>query len=222
MQNEAEYGDLSALLRFDEPKPRPAPQHDPRLLTIFRVGKLTTDRFEELCLIRNVGVGGMIAHVYTPLIARQRLRIELRTDRKLWGTVLWTRDGTAGIGFDTQLNIDEMLARDGIESNHRRGAGPRLNIDCAAKLRVGARYYGVRVIDLGQGGVGILTTAEVEDGQEVVVTMEGFRPVPGVVLWSGDGRVGIAFNKAIPFDELSNWLQEMFEGPNIEINRGRR
>lgn len=222
MQNDAEHGDLSALLRFDQPAPRPVPQQDQRLLTIFRVGKLTTDRFEELCLIRNVGVGGMIAHVYTPLVARQRLRIELRADRKLWGTVLWTRDGTAGIGFDTQLNIDEMLARDGIESHHRRAAGPRLNIDCAAKLRVGARYYGVRVADLGQSGVGILTSAAVEDGQEVIVTLEGFRPVPGVVLWSGDGRVGITFNKPIAFDELTHWLEEMFGGANIEISRGRR
>src|ERR1044072_88398 len=78
MQDGQEFGDLSGLLHFEDRVRQPTPTRDSRLLTIFRVGKLTTDRFEELCLVRNVGVGGMIAHVYTPLIARQRLRIEAR------------------------------------------------------------------------------------------------------------------------------------------------
>lgn len=217
--HDAEYGDLSALLRFDEPAPRSAPRQDPRLLTVFRVGKLTTDRFEELCLVRNIGVGGMIAHVHSPLVARQRVRIELRADRKLWGSVLWIKDGSAGIGFDAELDIDETLAKGDFASAHRRSAGPRLNIQCGAKLRIGARYYGVRVVDLGQGGMGILAPAGMEERQAVVVTLEGFRPVHGSVLWHRHGRAGIIFNRPIPFDELTAWLQDMFGGPGIEIKR---
>lgn len=222
MRDDPEFGDLSRLLRFDEPVPQSTPRGDSRLLTVFRVGKLTTDRFEELCLIRNVGVGGMMAHVHLPLVARQRVRVELRSDRKFWGNILWIKEGVAGIGFDGEVNLEEILDRGAVPSDDRRSTGPRLNIDCSAKLRVGGRYYGVCVHDLGQTGVGVSFPETLEDGQEVVVTLEGFRPVQGTTIWCRKGRVGIAFNQPIAFDELTRWLQAMFGQACVETHGGRR
>lgn len=219
MRDDPEFGDLSGLLQFEEPVPQSTPRRDSRLLTVFRVGKLTTDRFEELCLVRNVGVGGMMAHVHSPLVPRQRVRIELRSDRKFWGNVLWIKEGTAGIGFDGQVDIEEVLGRGGaVPSDDRRSAGPRLSIDCSAKLRVGGKYHGVRVHDLGQNGVGIGFVETLVQGQEVVVTLEGFRPAQGTINWCRDGRAGIAFNKPIPFHELTHWLQDMFGTAYIKIH----
>ncbi len=216
MQNEAAVQDLLELAFAEQPSRAAKPLQDPRLLTILRVGKLTTDRFEELCLVRNVGVNGLLAHVHSPLVARQRVRIELRSDRKLWGSVMWLKDGVAGIGFDGQIGIEEVLARaDAITG--RRSSGPRLNIDCRATLRIGAKYCGVRVHDLGQMGVGISTTQGLEDGQEVVVTLEGFRPIKGSALWCRNGRAGIVFNLPIAFEELTRWLQDMFGSASVKI-----
>lgn len=210
MRYDAEFGDLSSLLRFEEPVRQPPRSHDSRLLTLFRVGKLTTDRFEELCLIRSAGVGGVMAHVHLPLVPRQRVRIELGGDREFWGTILWAKEGTAGIGFDRQMDLEDMLGRQETASGQRRSGGPRLNIDCSAKLRVGSRYYGVRVHDLGQTGVGVSFPETLKDGQETVVTLEGFRPVRGSAIWCRNGRAGIAFNHPIAFGELTAWLQSMF------------
>lgn len=210
MQDDLELGDLSALLRFDEPPRQAKSRRDSRLLKTFRVGKLTTDRFEELCLIRAVGAGGMMAHVHSPLAARQRVRIELNSDRRLWGNVLWIKEGTAGIGFDDQVDIEEVLARSDDEKDNRRSHGPRLAIDCRAKLRIGARFYWVRVHDLGQTGIGVISPEVVAEGTEIVVTLEGFRPLPGSAIWCRDGRVGIAFHQPIPFVDLMRWLQDMF------------
>jgi hypothetical protein len=225
MQDNPEFGDLPGLLRFEEPGPPSAPHRDTRLLTIFRVGKLITDRFEELCLVRNVGVGGVMVHVNSPLIVRQRVQIELRSDRKFWGNILWIKEGTAGIAFDRQMDIEDILRRDEITSDDRRSSGPRLNIDCSAKLRVGGRYHGVRVHDLGQSGVGIALgvafPGRLTYGQEVVVTLEGFRPVQGSTLWCGNGRAGIAFNQPIPFQELTGWLISMFGKAHVEIQGER-
>jgi hypothetical protein len=116
MQDNPEFGDLPGLLRFEEPAPPSTPHRDTRLLTIFRVGKLITDRFEELCLVRNVGVGGVMVHVNSPLIVRQRVQIELRSDRKFWGNILWIKEGTAGIAFDRQMDIEDILRRGEITS----------------------------------------------------------------------------------------------------------
>lgn len=221
MRNDTEFGDLSRLLHFDEPVRQPPPSLDSRLLTILRVGKLTTDRFEELCLIRNVGVGGMMAHVHLPLVPRQRVRIELRSDRKFWGNILWIKEGLAGVGFDGQVDIDEILDRGEVVSKDRRSIGPRLNIDCSAKLRVGGRYYGVRVHDLGQTGIGVSFPEKLEDRQEVVVTLEGFQPVQGSVIWCRNGRAGIAFHRPIAFDALTRWLLDMFGQACVETHGGR-
>jgi hypothetical protein len=220
MQHSAEYGDLSDLLRFDQPIRRAARRADSRLLTIFRVGKLTTDRFEELCIVRTVGAGGVIAHVHSPLVPRQRVRIELGNDRTWWGNILWIKEGTAGIAFDDQVDIEEVLARRDVRSDERRSSGPRLNLDCAATLRVGGRYHDVRVHDLGQSGIGLTSDVMVEEHEDVVVTLEGFPPVEGATLWRRNGRIGIAFNKPILFDELTRWLRHMFGRSCVEIRVG--
>jgi hypothetical protein len=219
MQDNTEFSDLSELLHFDEPARHRPRREDSRLLTIFRVGKLTTDRFEELCLVRNVGVGGLMARVHSPLVARQRVRVELRSDRKLWGNVLWIRDGTAGIGFDGHVDIDEMLARSDVRGDDRRSTGPRLNIECGARLNVDGRDHGVRVHDLGQCGVGVTSADTWENGQDVSVKLEGFRAIDGSVLWCRGGRIGIAFNKPIPFDEMTGWLQDKFGSTCVKTRR---
>jgi hypothetical protein len=220
MRDDPDFADLAGLLRFDEPAPKPVSRGDSRLLTILRVGKLTLGRFEELCLIRHVGAGGVMAHVHLLLAPRQRVRIEFASDRKFWGTVLWIRDGLAGIGFDGQVDLEALLARDGGGSKDHRSAGPRLNIECSATLRVGGRIHGVRVHDLGQSGIGLLFPGIVQNGQDVVVTLEGFRPVQGSVIWCRNGRAGIAFNQAIAFDELTRWLLDRFGKAYVERQGG--
>lgn len=216
MKDATDIDDLSSLLSFDQPVRRAPPRQDSRLLTLFRVGKLTTDRFEELCLVRNIGVGGMICLVNLPLVPRQRVRIELRSDRKIWGTVLWLKDGSAGIGFDGQIDIEEILARKEVRAIDRRFGGPRLNIRCRARLRVESRYYRVHVHDVGQNGAGLSTRQVVTDGQDVVVTLEGHQPLQGSALWCRNGRIGVGFNKPIPFHELTQWLQRQFQRSWVE------
>lgn len=222
MRDDAEYADLSKLFLFEEPARQPTPLPDARLLTLFRVGKLTTDRFEELCLIRNAGRGGVMANVHLPLLPRQRVRIELGSDRQFWGAILWIKQGSAGIGFDYPVDLGETLGRGDIRDGNRRSAGPRLNIDCSAKLRVGSRYYGVRVHDLGQTGIGISFPGALKAGQAVVVTLEGFRPVEGSAVWCRGGSAGIAFNQPIAFGDLTHWLVHMFGKPCVATHGGHR
>ena len=40
------------------------------------------------------------------------------------------------------------------------------------------------------------------------MTLEGFRPLPGVVRWRSEAACGIAFNGLIPFGELVAWLKQ--------------
>jgi hypothetical protein len=125
------------------------------------------------------------------------------------GRVVWTRGGNAGIQFDAAMDVAELLASpQGAEAGWRPRT-PRVEIDRMATLRAGARTAWVHAKDISQSGVKIETEAEAApaEGEEVVITLEGFRPLHGVVRWSAEGSCGISFNQLIPFGDLIDWLK---------------
>jgi hypothetical protein len=137
----------------------------------------------------------------------QRVAVELKTNHRIEGSVSWLQENNAGITFDEPIDVEEILAsHSGLEDGWRPRL-PRVEIDCLATLRVGARVYGVSTRDISQGGVKIETDEPLDEGQEVVITLDKFRPVQGVVRWYQDGICGIAFNQVIPFRELMGWLR---------------
>ena len=193
----------------DVPQP-PDRRSNERHIKILRVGTIVVDGRRELCLIRNISAGGVMAHVYSQLTPGQAVSIELKTSQPVSGRVVWTRGGNAGIQFDTSVDVAELLAAPHGVDNGWRPRTPRVEIDRMATLRVGARTCWVHARDISQSGVKI--EAEADDapaaGEEVVITLEGFRPLAGVVRWATDGACGISFNGLIPFGDLIDWLKQ--------------
>jgi len=182
-------------------------RRDERHLTILRVGTLIVDGRRELCLIRNVSAGGLLAHVYSPLAADQRVTVELKSNQQISGSVVWVRGTNAGIAFDAPVEIAELLANPPVLGNGWRPRLPRVEVDRLATLRAGARTHWVRIRDVSQGGVKLEIDVPMQEGAEVVVTLERFRPLPGTVRWQRGPVCGIAFNALIPFEELIDWLK---------------
>jgi len=193
----------------DVPQP-PDRRSSERDIKILRVGTIVVDGRRELCMIRNISAGGVMAHVYSQLTPGQAVSIELKTSQPVSGRVVWTRGGNAGIQFDTSVDVAELLAAPQGVDNGWRPRTPRVEIDRMATLRVGARTCWVHARDISQSGVKI--EAEADDApaadEEVVITLEGFRPLAGVVRWSADGFCGISFNGLIPFGDLIEWLKQ--------------
>ena len=188
----------------------PAPSErrlEDRYVTILRVGVLVIDGRRELCLIRNISQGGLMAHVYSPVQPGQRVTVELKSNQQIEGQIAWIRDADAGIAFDIPVDIAQLLATPPVLDNGWRPRLPRVEIDRLATLRVGARTYWVHTHDVSQGGVKVDTEQPFEVGTEVVVTLENFRPLRGAVRWQGGRACGIAFNDLIPFEELIGWLK---------------
>ncbi|MEA3047236.1 MAG: hypothetical protein QOJ53_1568 [Sphingomonadales bacterium] len=178
-----------------------------RLLKILRVGTLVIGVRRELCLIRNISAGGVMAHVYSRLAPGDRVVVELKTRQPVAGRVVWVCEANAGIAFDTPVDVAELLANPAVLDNGWRPRTPRVEIDRMATLRAGARTWWVQARDISQSGVKVETDHPPAPDAEVVLALEGFRPMPGVVRWSRDGSCGIAFNQLIPFGELIDWLK---------------
>lgn len=190
------------------PQPPAADRRNARRhLTILRVGALIARDGRELCLIRNISAGGLMAHVYSHHATGDAVAIELKTNHQIPGTVIWAEGSNIGIKFDRPIDVSEMLSSQAALENGWRPRLPRIEVDRLATLRCGASIYGVNTRDISQGGVKVETDEPLEVGSEVVLTLDRFRPVHGVVRWCGGGLAGISFNQLIPFTELMGWLR---------------
>lgn len=207
MAMDEEYAETTFSFSPDTPKPPEERRKDGREITILRVGTLIGPDGRELCLVRNISAGGLMAHVYCRHVEGERLAVELKVDRQIPGHVLWVNESNIGIQFDEAIDVEEMLTNHSMQDNGWRHRMPRVEVDRLATLRVGARLYGVNTCDISQGGVKIETDEALEPGQEVVLSLDKFRPVTGVVRWCIGGFGGIAFNQLIPFNELMGWLR---------------
>lgn len=178
-----------------------------RDLKILRVGTLIIDGRRELCLIRNISAGGLMAHVYSGVAPGQRVTVELKTRHPVAGRVVWVHEANAGIAFDQAMDVTELLASPAVLDNGWRPRTPRVEIDRMATLRAGARTWWVNARDISQSGVRVETDHPPAPDTEIVLALEGFRPLAGVVRWSKDDSCGIAFNQLIPFGALIDWLK---------------
>jgi hypothetical protein len=185
----------------------PERREDERLIKILRVGTLIIDGRRELCLIRNISAGGVLAHVYSKLTPGQPIVVELKATQPVSGHVVWVDDAEAGIKFDSIVDVAELLTNPAVLDNGWRPRTPRVEIDRMATLRAGARTYWVHARDISQSGVKVETDNPPAPDTELVVTFDGLRPLPGIVRWSNDSACGIAFNQLIPFGELIDWLK---------------
>jgi hypothetical protein len=193
---------------FSTSAPQPDRRRHGRHLTILRVGALIIDGRRELCLIRNISAGGLMAHVYSRIELEQPLAVELKSDQTVTGRVLWVEDANIGIGFDEPIDLEEMLAVQAVSANGWRPRLPRVEVDRLGTLRAGASTYAVNTCDISQGGVKVEIDQPLQPGADVVFTPEKFRPVQGVVRWYHGGACGISFNQVIPFHELMRWLRD--------------
>jgi hypothetical protein len=178
-----------------------------RHLTILRVGALIGRDGRELCLIRNISAGGLMAHVYSQHAPGESVAIELKSNDQIAGTVVWAEGSNIGVQFDAPVDVAEMLSAQAVLENGWRPRLPRIEVDRLATLRCGARLYGVNTRDISQGGVKVETDEPLDVGCEVVLTLDRFRPLHGVVRWCAGGLAGISFNQLIPFSELMGWLR---------------
>jgi len=193
---------------FSDQAPAPCERRrQERHIRILRVGVLFFDGRRELCLIRNISSGGLMAHVYSTVKTGENVRVELKTNQQVSGHIAWVDGSDAGIAFDAPVDIVELLANPPVLDNGWKPRSPRVEVDRAATLRSGARTRWVRTRDISQSGVKVELDQPLDVGSDVVVTLEHLGPIAGVVRWQDGPVAGIEFNQLIPFGELIEWLK---------------
>lgn len=187
------------------PPKQPDRRESDRYLSLLRVGAIAIDGKRELCLIRNISAGGMMIRAYSPIPAGTRLSVELKQGDPVEGTVKWVEDGLTGVEFDIPMDVVMLLSAPGDGPRPRL---PRIEVECTARVREDGNVVRARVSNVSQGGVCVQSDAPLTVGADVVVTLPGLTPAPGVVKWTDGGTYGISFNRALVLSNLVAWLKD--------------
>jgi len=180
-----------------------------RHMTLYRVGSILVEGRRELCLIKNISAGGMMIRLYCSIDEATPVTVELKSGQPISGRISWTREPNAGVVFDEPIDVIDILSA---TMDAPRPRMPRIETACHATLREGATALRVRVCDISQGGVKVESETILARGADVVVTLPGLEPQPGLACWVEDGFIGVAFNRLLSLSELVSWLQGQREG----------
>jgi hypothetical protein len=197
--------------------PRPAERRaEERLIPLLKVSKLISETAERLIRIRNISAGGVMAEIADCPAVGEHVSIEL-SGQKIPSTIIWVREGLAGIKFDQSVDLGELLA--GRKPRHGfRPRPPRLNVECKASVRVGKVYYTVDVHDISLGGMKVEPIEEYCVGRPVTVVVESLKPIKGEVRWFSDRLAGIVFDKPLEFEELAEWVGKRLEVASLKAS----
>lgn len=186
----------------------PERRNDERHMSLLRVGSLMIGDRRELCLIRNVSVGGMLIRAYSQIEVGTHVAIELKHGEPIHGTALWTQDELIGISVDAPIDVVALIS---ISADAPRPRMPRLEIRCTAWVRHESVVHRARVVNISQGGLRVEAPNDIPAGAQVTVTLPGLPPAAGMVRWNDAGVCGITFNRVLPLPQLVGWVGERQE-----------
>ena len=205
----------SATFSLSSEVPRPSDQRaDDRHLALLPPARLITPGWQDLCRIRNISAGGLMAEVATSRPAGGPVVVEVNSGQRIPGTVLWTRETSVGVKFDCDADLRELLANRPARAGFRARAS-RLDVTCEATLGCDGRYWRVPVRDISLGGMKAELDGRELVGRRISILVENLRPVAGTLRWTEGGFSGVVFTQPLLFDELAIWLGRRIDAASL-------
>jgi len=178
-----------------------------RMATTYRAARLTTIwGQQQLGIVRNVSSGGLMIETHAEIAVGDRLWIEPRACRSMWGRVRWSEGPRHGMAFDAPIPLESLLTLAQAEPQDQVARAPRITLDLKAQLRIASAWHVVRLCDLSQSGAKFASALRLTQGEPVTLNIDGLRSVDGYVRWQRDDRIGLLFAEPISIRSLSLWI----------------
>ena len=177
-----------------------------RYISVLRVGRAVWEERDQLCVVRNVSPNGLMFECLHPPDVGQTLVIELRSDKRMSGTVRWTKNGNTGVELDEPINVDIMLREDRGSLLRVRPRMPRFVRRGTVKLIGEDEPVMADIVDIASGGVRCRPELPVRMGEPLVASIEGLCATNAEVRWRKGDVVGLRFEKQLPWRQFQQWL----------------
>jgi hypothetical protein len=173
-----------------------------RAVAVSRVIKLTTDRGEQLCRIRNISGAGVLLQAIGEYWVGELVTLELFAGRQTRGNIVWVADGRVGVAFEAPLEPVPILSDDTDSLAHVE----RVAISAPTTLCLHGTMLTVEVEDISVGGMKIVLDRPDSVGASVGITLDGLPSIIGTLRWQQGRYAGIEFEQQLDLDILAAWL----------------
>jgi hypothetical protein len=129
--------------------------------------------------------------------------------------------GSVGIKFDDDADTRDLLPRNRVRTA-LRARPPRLEIKCAASVKIGRKHHQAEIRDISQGGVKMALRDPSCLDQKVVVTVESLGSIAGRVRWCDGVQAGIVWDKPLSFEQLAEWMSKRVEFACVKLGAWER
>jgi hypothetical protein len=198
------------IFSLAEEPPRAGPPGEPNDRAKLQPGAVGRGSLREICFLRKIGPLGAVLCMEMPAAVGDRLNLELLTGDRLTGVVEWVNGSDVGLRFDEPADMFALITRNLVHQPGDARRMPRIELDAPAWLEAGSRREIITVRNLSDGGAKIETRVPLVVHEQVILTLDGFRPAPGIVRWVQGSVAGIAFAPELPWQELMPWLRRRY------------
>lgn len=182
---------------------------DERYVTVLKVGRAVINGHDQLCLVRNMSQKGAKLDVRHNVSIDEKVKIELRSDKVVTGTVRWVGDHVAGVEFDEPIDLADLLKPRPNRSVLRRlPRAPRFECDGVAYLEHDNGVITGVVSNISLHGLCIETHIAAHIDDRVTVRIDGLPARAATVRWVAPNMLGLHFDLPMGYSELARWLDE--------------
>lgn len=177
-----------------------------RHMAVLLLVKLDVDGRQALARITNLSRTGARIETSLPLSPGSAISIELRSDVSAEAVVRWVDGQTAGVEFDTPIDVDRFLSRKVSSLSRKKPRPPRYVCDAPARVTTEDGSFSADLMDLSMSGARLSAETEWKADDIVVLAIEGLKPRRARVAWTRNGIAGIEFMLPLNYREFDIWL----------------
>lgn len=182
-----------------------------RHVAVMLVAKLNCDHSNSICRIRNISAMGVRLTTHFELVPGQQISLELRSDLRMTGEVMWSRDGNAGVQFASPIDVPRFLARPESRIDRIKVRAPRYDCKVEAVVTTDSGSLTCRIADIGMSGAGIVDlplSSAFRQGKVLKLETEGISAHNATVAWVTGQRAGLKFRHPLSYTDLQQWLND--------------
>lgn len=179
-------------------------------------GSVGRGSLRDICFIRKITPVGAVLSIESEVKAGERLELELLTGDRLAGLVDWVQGHDVGLRFDHEADLFALITRNLVQQPGDARRMPRIELKCPAWLEAGSRREIVTVANVSDGGARIEARTPLLAHERVTLTLDGFRPAPATVRWVQGRAAGLAFEPALPWQELMPWMRRRYRSKLVD------